>query len=185
MIWESRYWKYPLLEAAEVIEAAIAGPLPDEDELGCLEYLIMTGFFSIRKLIEAQTKVSEATEHLFVELTRYAIYGTEDQRARRPNLMNRHQVDQLYDFAKSHVVNKGISYVSNQFVHSYIFNFEIDENSKLHGVLLASDKDKDKFCNLVTLADIAEVFVAFGTDCLSELHMQRDENGELKTIKKC
>ncbi len=73
MIWESCYWKEPLLASSKEVLGIGQTENPSDDELGKLEYLVMTGFYSIRKLLEAETKLSSSTRDGTFTTIRYPI----------------------------------------------------------------------------------------------------------------
>lgn len=53
MIWESWYWKQPLLEMADRLEHLKTASALSDEELAQVERDIFIGFYSVRKLLEA------------------------------------------------------------------------------------------------------------------------------------
>ncbi|MCK8483211.1 hypothetical protein MUY21_04100 [Aliiroseovarius sp. S2029] len=174
MIWESSYWKDPLLEAANLIEAYSRTAEPPEALAGAAEYALMTSFFAIRKLIDAKTKLTKETEAQVVSMTRHRSVFAPSDPVNKPNLMNWHDLYRFYDFETSHTVEKELYYACNQIVHSFIFAFVCSDDGKPEGILFSSDKDKDKFVNYMELDLIVRVFRRVGNDQITELTMSRD-----------
>lgn len=59
MIWESCYWKDPLLDIVEQIEFWELSSNLDESDFAEIERQITIGFYSVRKLIDAK-KLSDS-----------------------------------------------------------------------------------------------------------------------------
>ena len=88
MIWESWYWKQPLLEVADRLESFKASQDLSEDQVAQVERDIFIGFYSVRKLFEAPTKITDKTRSLSLILQKH------------PNLKpvtwrNNHKLDEL------------------------------------------------------------------------------------------
>ena len=71
MIYESRYWNKPLKKLSKIISRAINIKDIDDDNRGKIEREIMVGFFAIRKLCEAELKLSSSTMKMKIDLQRY------------------------------------------------------------------------------------------------------------------
>lgn len=179
MIWESNYWKEPLIDAAGVIKRLSQKSDLTDHQLGMLEYKVLTGFFSVRKLIEAGTKLSPQTHNFRASIRRAVILvlGAADDPKRLPDKLNWHRIDEFYDFFRTHEVKTDLGYLSNQFVHSYILGFW-NEAPRGWSILVASDKDKSKFCNIVRMVDISRVFELVGADYPAEMVLVRGRNGD-------
>lgn len=93
MIWESRYWKKPLLATAKRLTKLKNVPSPTQRQLVQIEKDIFVGFYSVRKLIEAPTKVSDATRTLTVTVAWHA-------NVEPVNWRNNHRIHELYDLEK-------------------------------------------------------------------------------------
>lgn len=182
MIWESRYWKQPLLVASKRTASIIEVSDPNDDLLGELEHLLMTGFFSVRKLFEAGTKLSSSSMELKYKLNRFPIRAEKMEHGPFPDKMNYHHLDRFYDFDKPNLVEKDLGYVCNQFIHSFVFAFMFDDDAKVESVCVASDKDKNKFCNVFQISDALQIFKTVGNDYPSKLKMQRGKGGEWDVI---
>ncbi|MFC4214071.1 hypothetical protein ACFP4H_21155 [Pseudophaeobacter arcticus] len=155
---------------------------PSDDHLGELEHVLMTGFFSIRKLMEARTKLSSTNMKRRCKVRRYPIRSEIKETGPFPDLMNYHQLDKFYDFSKGSIIAKDLSYVCNQFIHSFVFSFMLNERGQVESVILSSDKEKKKFCHTICLSDAIEVFRLIGADYPSDVRMRRNENGEWQVV---
>jgi len=67
MIYESSYWKKPLLAAADFISAIRIGEEEQGDNLARVEREILIGFYSVRKLLDT-LKVSSSTKTMNFDL---------------------------------------------------------------------------------------------------------------------
>ena len=90
MIRESCYWKKPLLEMADRLrDCKTAGDL-NEEQVSQIERDIFIGFYSVRKLIETITKVSDATKSMQIQVGWYP-------NQKHVHWRNNHKIDELYD----------------------------------------------------------------------------------------
>ncbi|AZD05460.1 hypothetical protein C4K26_0019 [Pseudomonas chlororaphis] len=71
MIWESWYWKRPLLEMAERLERPKASNDLSEEQIAQVERDIFIGLYSVRKLFEAPAKITDKTYGLTLALQRH------------------------------------------------------------------------------------------------------------------
>jgi hypothetical protein len=182
MIYESRYWKEPLLKSANIIDATAKIAEASDDQLGLLEYHIMTGFYSIRKLIEAETKISQKSQSLVCKTKRYPLKECHKQEQRYPDRVFNKDLSYFYDFEKASDPNGEISYICNQIVHSFIFLFSIDDRQRTNGVFYCSDFDRKKHCNYISLSEISDVFQTIGSDYPSMVIMGRNGSGDWDII---
>ncbi|PKP93703.1 MAG: hypothetical protein CVT75_05765 [Alphaproteobacteria bacterium HGW-Alphaproteobacteria-14] len=60
MVWESWYWKQRLKSHAAEIELISEQPDASKLDISNLEISLFTGFFLVRKLMEAKTKLSKS-----------------------------------------------------------------------------------------------------------------------------
>lgn len=71
MIWESCYWKQPLLEMAGRLQHLKTASTLSDQELAQVERDIFIGFYSVRKLLEAPAKLTDKTRHLSILLRKH------------------------------------------------------------------------------------------------------------------
>jgi hypothetical protein len=100
MIYESRYWKEPLLRAASWLEKLRVRDETIDVSLARVEREVFIGFFAIRKLLDT-FKVSSSTKKLTFNLSWSPCLAQIDY-------LNAHRIDQLFglDNGKSVVDQK-------------------------------------------------------------------------------
>ena len=169
MIWESGYWKAPLLSAAKWLRAIRLSERTRESTYVRIEKEIFFGFYSIRKLFDT-LKVSNSTKATTYKLTWFPNMKPVDD-------LNWHQLDKCYDMSTKHTEIRDIRYLCNQFTHSYVFivagEFRID------GIYVASDHVRNKKVYFVPLPHILHAFRLIGRDYPSTLvHVKDPDTGE-------
>jgi hypothetical protein len=181
MIWESMYWKKPLLETSSRLSKATYKRGLSDDALGRIEYDIMTGFFAIRKLIDAKTKVSTELSKKSILIKRWT-YRPELNRDEfdGPNLVNWYQIRRFYDKESEHNASIALYQVCNQIIHSFVFSFSFDALDRIDGIAFSSDKDRFSHLNLLPIKDVGSVFSDFGNSYPSYIKYRRDKNGNFK-----
>jgi hypothetical protein len=92
VIYESRYWKEPLVRAASWLQKLRLEEATIERSLVRVERELFVGFYSIRKLLDT-FKVSQPTRKLKFELEWAPSIG-------RVDYMNWHRLEELYDFER-------------------------------------------------------------------------------------
>src|SRR5215467_6617939 len=93
MISESWYWKKPLLDMAMRLQKFRTAKRLTPKRLIQIERDVFIGFYSVRKLIESQTKLTDATKSLKLSVERYP-------NRKRVNWFNNRCIDELYDLDK-------------------------------------------------------------------------------------
>ncbi len=169
MIYESWYWKKPLLDMAQRLKSLkIAIDAEDSDEVFAqIERDIFIGFYSIRKLIEAITKVTDKNKNKKIHLLWHP-------NIKEVNWRNNHKIDELYDLEKQNIEIRNIQFISNQIIHSFIFAPIFDEKDKLDGIFFTSDKEKANKVYRLNIDSIIEIFEAIGNDDPSQIKWKKD-----------
>jgi hypothetical protein len=112
----------------------------------------MVGFFYVRKLIESR-KLSRDFADRQVKATGYPTKG------KHVHLMNLHRdIDQLFDLDAPKQTTMKIEDLANQLIHSYIFYLMTTEEGPLDGIMVASDRIRNKELLQVSLLDIIKIF---------------------------
>jgi hypothetical protein len=111
MIGESSYWKKPLLNIAKRLRRFKTNTEITEAQLATIERDIFIGFFSVRKLFDAITKVTDATKLSKVQLLWH------------PNLKavtwrNNHRIEELYDLDEQHYETRDFQFIAGRIIHS-------------------------------------------------------------------
>lgn len=174
MIFESQYWKQPLLESATRFRSFTCSKELIEEDLVCIEKDIFVGFYSIRKLMDT-VKISDSTKKYKLQFISYP-------NIEKVNWLNNHKLDELYDFDKNIEETRDLRFVCNQIIHSFIFMSNENEDGGLGGILFTSDRDKDKKLYSLPIDLVINVFEIVGNDYPAHSVTVRDpETGELDT----
>lgn len=163
----------------EILELSQKQNLSDSD-LGKLEYLTMTGFYSIRKLLEAETKLSASTIEGRYKTTRYPLKPEHKNSGKYPDRIFNKGIDHFYDLEAPITPSSSLSYICNQFIHSYVFVFSFDTSKHVNGVFFSSERDKQQFCNHIGTDEVAKVLSLVGEDYPAQLLLVRNGSGDWK-----
>lgn len=170
MITESWPWRRELKRVAEKITRVTHFRHLRQDTLHNLEKDILIGFFSVRKLIDAKSKIEKRVAEMELCLERCS--------AVRPmGSYQRFDFYEYFDLKSPYLVNKDLSYVSNQMVHSLLFNFGYLKGNGGLGVFFVSDKDRLKFCNFIAVESIAKVFTDVAVSNASSFSISEIDGG--------
>lgn len=167
MIWESWHWKRPLIETAQRLRALKDAAEPSEEQFVQLEKDIFIGFYSVRKLFETQTKVTDVTRATKLEVSWHANKG------KRVTWRNNHKLDELYDLSQMSTEIRDAGFICGRIIHSFVFAPVIGDKG-LEAVLFTSDTDKDKRLYSLHIDRVIELFELVGNDDPTEVHWQRD-----------
>jgi hypothetical protein len=169
MIWESQYWKDPLLKSAEYLRRVRLAENTSERTFVRIEKEIFLGFYAVRKLLDT-FKVSDSTKEMKIDLVVHPAI-------RRVDYLNWHQLDKNYDLNLRKSETKDIRFLCNQFVHSYVFmTSEIE--GRLNGFFVTSDRDRHSKCYFVDVEHVLKIFRTVGRDYPSTSEFRRDDNGQ-------
>jgi hypothetical protein len=98
----------------------------------------MVGFFYVRKLIESR-KLSRDFADRQITATAYPAKG------KHVHLMNcQRDLDELFDMSAPKQLAMKIEDLANQLIHSYIFYLSTEETGPLRGILVASDRIRNR-----------------------------------------
>jgi len=89
MIYESSYWKEPLIKYAKRLETFKNRKRLIEKTMVDIERFIFIGFYSIRKLIEAEGKITDKTKNSKINIKKFRNIKSVD-------FLNKHKIDELY-----------------------------------------------------------------------------------------
>lgn len=178
MIWESEGWKAPLLKMAKRFTTLKVSRELSEDQLAQIERDVFIGFYSVRRLIETPTKVTDETRAMLLTVRKFANLKPVTWR-------NNHRLDSLYDLSKSNQEKRDIEFICGRVIHSFIFAPCISEEGSLCGVFFTSDLDKDKFLLFMDIDEVIALFRQVGNDNPSVIESSRDPvTGEEALIDK-
>ena len=156
MIWESCYWKEPLLKTALWLRRFRMHAGTRESTLVKIEKEVMIGFYAIRKLIESH-KLSDSVASSSHPISSF------------PNLkpvrhLNWHKIGVLYDLTRETKESRNLRFLCNRFIHSFVFLIDAKSNERLAGIYVASDNDRNQRVFYVSIDTIIGVFRLVGRD---------------------
>ncbi|MBD2093283.1 hypothetical protein H6F67_25900 [Microcoleus sp. FACHB-1515] len=157
MIYESRFWKDDLLKRAKFLRSKTVQKRWTEISSGQLEQAVMLGFYTIRKLIEAK-KLSDSMVNQNIEASAYTWRG---QLVTRMNWLD---IDKLYNLDSPQAVTKNLLFFCHQFVHSYVFVEFFNDEHKLGGVFVSSDRERYQVLYFLEIDEIIRIFEQIGND---------------------
>lgn len=166
MIWESCFWKQPLLRSATWLERLTVSDGNSERTLASVERNIFIGFYSIRKLLET-FKVSEETRNITFDVHWHPNIKCVDY-------FNAHKIDECYNFSEIHEEKINLISLCNQFIHSYVFVIITNINDSFAGCHICSDRKRQEKLYYVGRDDILRAFRAVGHDYPTQLHLKRN-----------
>ncbi len=171
MIWESCYWKEPLLKERKYLSQFRITNSTKESTLAGLEKRIFISFYAIRKLIEAN-KLTKSNLSIKWEIASYLNIA-------RVDIMNWYKIDEKYDLSKETYESKNLRWICNQIIHSFVFVLEFRKSGLFDGVFVSSDRDKNKRVHYLTRKLIFEIFDMVGNDYPYSSFYYRNKDGEL------
>ena len=177
MIFESIYWKDELLNAADFLQKKKGQKRWRGASYAKVEQKIMTSFYSIRKLVEAN-KLSGSIVGLTVPIEEYSSTG------KAITWLNNHKVDELYDLENKTTKSEDLRFICNQFIHSYVFMIVTASDSNgLQAVLVNSDRTKDERLICVDVDTLISIFESVGRNYPWQMHFTYDETkGDYKVV---
>lgn len=175
MVWESEYWKLPLLKLAKRLKSLKASGDLSDDQLAQIERDIFIGFYSVRRLIQTPAKVTDQTRTILLRVRKHANVKPVTWR-------NNHRLEELYDFTKSNEERRDILFVCGRVIHSFTFAPCISEKGGLCGVFFTSDTDRDKFILFMDIDEVISLFRQVGNDSPCHIEVSRDPATGLETL---
>ena len=136
MIYESCYWKEPLLKDRDYLLRFRCTDSTKEKTLSLLEKKLFFSFYSIRKLIEAD-KLSTANVN-----SSWLVFSYRN--ISRVDLMNWHKIYEKYDLEQEYQEMRSLRWICNQVIHSFVFVLVFEDDGKLFGFYFSSDKERNR-----------------------------------------
>lgn len=167
VIWESSYWKEPLLVMARRIDAAKRAKRLSGRQMTQAEKDVFLGCFSVRKLMHSAQKLTDACRDMRVPLT-------WSPNVRRVDALNWHKIDELYDLTVRQAEARDLEFFCGRIIHSFVFVPEQGEHGGLTGFYFGSDRDRNARLYRVTVEEIIRVFEAVGNDNPVNISGKRD-----------
>ncbi|AFK69368.1 MULTISPECIES: hypothetical protein [Pseudomonas] len=177
MIYESDDWRKSLLRSARWLEKARVKECSEGRIYAKAEREIFVSFYTVRKLIETY-KISESTKKIKLHLPYYPITS-----GKTVDYFNRHNIMENYETTKVYKELRDMTFVANQVIHSYVFEFATSEDGRIDGVFVASDKGRHQRLYYYSMTLMLSIFRSVGLDVVSEQHLVRDPETEQWKIR--
>jgi len=139
----------------------------DEERYVKIEHDVFIGFYSIRKLLESDTKITDSLKNQKYDL------GFFPHIANNVTWLNNHKIDEIYDFNKPQLENRYLWFIASRIIHSFIFNLCINEGGGFDGILFTSDIDKNKKLYMLSLDELIKIFEAVGNDYVVKIEYKK------------
>lgn len=170
MIWGSCYWKEPLLKDRNYLLRFRCSNTTGEKALAELEKRIFLSFYSIRKLIEAE-ELSTVNVNSSWPVFSY-------RNISRVDLMNWHKIDEKYDLEQENQETRSLHWICNQVIHSFVFVIDFEDDGKLSGFFISSDKERNKKLYQIRRKQILDILKLIGNDYPAHLDGERNKEGD-------
>ncbi|RZJ97382.1 MAG: hypothetical protein EOO46_25535, partial [Flavobacterium sp.] len=167
MIVESYYWKKELYTSFQTLARFRHLKREVEQSYVKAEKALMIGAYIIRKLDEAQKIPPEL-------LQKKEIVEHVKSKGTLIDHMNWHRIDSHYDFEQKGAEEKDWRFIINQIIHSFSLFFSYDENARLDGFLINSDKTKKQLILFLPLELILRMFLSVSEGDITMTSMIRD-----------
>jgi len=134
--------------------------------------------------MEAKRKLTEITTGLKINLTWF-------KNIKQVTLMNNDRIEDLYSLSKKNSETRDLEFVANQFVHSYVFVYAVDEEGGLIGFYFSSDVKKNSRLYFISLEEVIRIFNTAGNDYPAEIILRKqinktnagkDNGGEIEVV---
>lgn len=88
--------------------------------------------------------------------------------------LNRFDFRELYDLTRSRIIMRGLTFLCNQVIHSYIFALSFDESLNFNGIFVASDRERHQGLHFIQIQQIIDLFEQIGNDYPDEVKLEFD-----------
>lgn len=175
MINESQYWRDDLQKNISFLFEKLDQKVWREASFAAVEKRIMLSCYIARKLSEA-SKIPSSLYSADVPLYSYKSKGNP------VHLMNWHRIDDLYEVQDAQKTIKPFSYIVNQIIHSFVFSFVFNDQSRLDGVIFNSDRSKNKQLYMMRIRDFIDVLSPIAGCYISSSIFELNDDGELVVV---
>jgi len=167
VIWESQYWKEPLLAMARRLDSARHTKRLTARRLAQVERDVFLGCFSVRKLMHSGPKLTDTCRTMRLPVAWY-------RNVRRVDALNWHEIGELYDLAKGHSESRDLEFLCGRIIHSFVFVPEEGADGGLAGFYFASDRDRNARLYRIAVEEVVRVFETVGRDNPTRVSGTRD-----------
>lgn len=174
VIWESHYWKEPLLKMADRLEKYSQKETLTERQGAQYERDLFIGYYSVRKLFESTAKVSDETRATKMSLE----WFPKKPGAPIVDWYNRSEICELYDLTDRHPEQRDALFVAHRLIHSFIVVGIPAFEGNVSGDFFTSDRDKEKRLYFVPADETVALFRAVGSDYPDFVTWRDEATGE-------
>ncbi|MCP4395505.1 MAG: hypothetical protein GY804_14755 [Alphaproteobacteria bacterium] len=172
MIYDSYEYKYELNKIFLRMEKRKLQKKWSDRSFFIFEKDFFFSFFIIRKMLEAETKLSTDMINLKVSLRLFSKLNEKTA-----TILNNLSFDNIYDLNSDGVlIKKDLRFVYNQAIHSYVFSPEFDDNDALNGVFFNSFYEREKSLYYISLDEYLSIVNAIVSDHVSDLYYNEKIN---------
>jgi len=168
MIKDPTYWRRDLLRSTQELERRSTQGHWTEATFARTEQIIMLGFYSVRKLLDAG-KASHQIDTRNVPLIEYQRGLHRSQPVYGP-ILQAH-----YDLDFPHQLQAPLRFVSNQVVHSYVFAIAVGYKSGFAGIYFASERERNERMFFLEARELITLFCDVARDRHSDDHRWIEE----------
>jgi hypothetical protein len=176
MIHESYYWKKEVYSNFTTISKFRQRIRITEKSFVKLELSLLTGFYIIRKLDEAQ----KIPPDFFKRKETLECFNNTGEIV---DHMNWHKIDEIYDFTARRNLDKDWRFIINQIIHSFTLVYIFDDDNRLDGIFINSDKTKKDTLFYVPIKLILSILLTVSEGSIVHSNSDRDIIGHTKEGK--
>ncbi len=171
MIENSTLWKEDLKRFRdEFIQYNIPEHIEAEED-HAFDYLQRAVFYTayiIRKLIDSPGNVSDAVINYQIRIDSY-------KPKERVDILNSIPNENTHDWEKPQSITKSARDVCNWLIHSFSFQFSVDDKGLVDGFLVSSDRDKNDKLYHVRIENWFSYIEYILSDTISHIHIEYSE----------
>ena len=167
MIRDADLWKDDLVATREALAKIARQRMHARRTHVAIERALFLGFYAVRKLF-LDGHLSPPLAENPVSVTRFSFRGVDFGR------QNQHLLDRWYEMDNPVPATLSLRRICNQFVHSFVFIIQLEQDSTISGFYVVSDDFRKKSLYFVALSDVLRLFYLVGKDRSS--HRGHDVN---------
>lgn len=174
VIWDSSPWRDHLTTEVHALRRRAKSKRTTEKRSLLIERTVFFAAYTMRRLDDAN-KLSSSWRGTAVKCSQYPALGE------RPNQINWHHLEKFYNISKPITSTIGARHFCDLVIHSYIFVECVQEDRKIEGFFITSDKKVTHALWLFSVNAIAELMERTAGDDPSTVIMDRnDRTGDLE-----
>ncbi len=175
MIQESYYWRKELYECFVKIAKYRLMKKIKLPSYVKLEKSIMIGSFIIRKLNESEKIPPDMLDRKII-LEKFL---NIDPSVKSDNIQ---RIEKYYNTENIQTEERNWLFLINQIIHSFSFQLFYNESGQVEGILVNSDKTKNKAVYLISLKQILELYISISEGEINYIQRKRNDLDEMVTV---